>query len=115
MLTVSQNVDVGDSRSANVRIAGQSSHLSQATACVYAIDRTALDVDWDGENMLLAITTKAGCPWTTRASESWLRVVPASGSGSGEVRIEIAANLGGVRHAFATVAGLRVQIAQQGR
>jgi hypothetical protein len=115
MLTVSQNLAVGDGRSANVTIAGQTSHLSQANTCVYALDRTTADVGPQGENVRIAITTTAGCPWTNGATETWMRVVPASGSGSGEVRIETAPNMGGIRHAFATVAGLRVQITQQGR
>ena len=115
MLTVNRNFEVGDSRTANVTIGNQRLHLSQANACVYAIDRASADVDSDGENILIAITTTTGCPWTNNASESWLRVLPASGSSSGVVRIEIAPNMGGLRHAVAMVAGLRVQVTQQGR
>ena len=89
--------------------------LTQANVCVYALDRMTADVGAGGENVRIAITTTAGCPWTTSATESWLRVLPASGSSSGEVRIEIDRNAGGLRHGLAMVAGLRVQITQQGR
>ena len=115
MLAVTQNPQVGNGRSATLTIAGQRVHVTQANVCVYAIDRTTADVGAGGENVRIAITTTTGCPWTNTATESWLRVLPASGSSSGEVRIEIDPNAGGLRHGLVMVAGLRVQITQQGR
>ncbi len=115
VLTVEDNPDAGNSRSANLTIAGQVLHFSQANGCTFTINRTAADVVSDSSRVEIVLTTLAACPWTTSSSETWLRVQPARGTGSETVIIEVSANSGDTRHAFATIAGRRVQITQSGR
>jgi hypothetical protein len=115
VLTVEENTTVANSRSANLTIGGQVLHFSQANACTYSLDQTAADVIADGSRIGIRVTTRDGCAWAARGSESWLSVEPRSGSGTDIVDIEIAQNTGGVRNATVTIADKRVQITQQGR
>lgn len=115
VLTIEGNTDVSNSRSANLTIGGQAFRVSQANACSYTIDQTTADVIADGSRIGIRLTTRDGCAWTARGSESWLSVQPTSGSGPDIINIEIAQNTGGVRHGTVTIANLRAQITQQGR
>lgn len=114
-LIVDENLAIDDSRSATVMIGGQSQRFSQANACSFSIDRTSANLPFDETSVEIRLTTREGCPWTTRTSETWLRVDPSSGTGPATLRVEAAANSGGTRQGFATIANQRVQITQQGR
>jgi len=115
MMTVAENTEVADTRSANLIISGQAVRFWQATACTYTLSQTAADVAGDGSTVGVTLTTKDQCPWTVTASETWLSPRPTSGSGTDTIRIDVAANTGDIRHGFVTIAGKRVQITQQAR
>ena len=83
--------------------------------CTYAVRPTSLEAGGSGEATTIQVTATAGCGWTATASESWIRPVPASGVGSMALQLEIAANGGDARTAFATVAGIRVNVSQRAR
>jgi hypothetical protein len=114
-LTVNEN-GTFFGRSFVVTINGQNFTVSQAqTTCSFSLDRNTLDVSADGETQMIQVTTSEGCGWTASASESWIRVVTTSGTGTSRVYFEIAPNTGDVRHAYVTIAGLRVDVTQRRR
>lgn len=103
-----------DARTLTVTIAGQSFRITQnAPGCNFRLDRSTLDVGVGGGPASLFLTADPGCTWTAAASESWIRVLTPSGTGSGRIDLEIAANTSDVRHAYVIVAGLRVDVSQQ--
>lgn len=116
VLVVEENLDVTNSRSANVTVGGQVLHISQGIGCSYTLDTTTLNFSPDESRAGVMVGTRDGCAWTATATDSsWVRVSPARGSGNDLVTIEVTANFGGERHATATIAGKRVAITQQGR
>jgi hypothetical protein len=115
IVSVDDNPSVRDTRSGNLLIGGQTIRFSQAVGCTYTLDRTSFEAASDAANARIQLTTREGCPWTATASESWVRPVPSSGSGSMLVELQLSANTGDVRHATATIAGQRVAITQAGR
>lgn len=115
VMTVDENPDAGNTRSANVTIGGQVLHVSQANACTYTLDVTSADFNSDASRMGVRLTTRDGCAWTATVTESWVRLNPARGSGSELIDVEVTSNPGGVRHATATIAGKRLPISQQSR
>ena len=95
---------------------GRQRPLVQAgIGCSYSVSPTLLDVNAGATNRSIVVTTLSGCAWTASASESWITVQPANGTGSGSVTVDIAANTGNLRSAFLTIAGQRINLTQQGR
>jgi beta-propeller repeat-containing protein/all-beta uncharacterized protein len=67
-----------------------------------------------GGNGSLNLALPAGDAWTAASSESWLTLTgPASGTGSGTLSFQVAANAGPARSATITVAGSSFTIEQQ--
>jgi hypothetical protein len=115
VLTVARNEN-HDARTATVTVNGQSSRVIQnAYRCPFTLNPTSLDLNYNTNNASIVLTTTPGCPWTATASESWIRAVPSSGTGSATIALEIATNPGDVRNAFLTIAGQRVNVTQQRR
>jgi hypothetical protein len=114
-LVVEQNTSVTNSRSASLTIAGQVLRFSQATACAYKLDETTINLSFDAGTLAIQVTAPDGCAWTASATETWLNVLQRSGSGSDTVRIDVALNTGGERHATVTIGGQRVTVNQAGR
>ena len=115
ILAIAQN-DTRSTRTVTVTVNGEATRLVQAgVGCSYALSPSVLDVNADATNRSIVVTTLTGCTWTAASSESWIRVQPATGSGSGTVTVDIAASTGDVRHAFMTIAGQRVNVTQQRR
>jgi hypothetical protein len=112
MLNVNQNASV-TTRTFSVIVNSQSFQTTQASVCTYSVDPTSLDEGAGGGTASVRLTTVAGCPWTATASESWIRVVTPSGTGSATVLLELAPINADVRHAFVTIAGLRVDVMQR--
>ncbi len=114
-LVVEQNTSVTNSRSANLTIGGQVLHFSQATACSYKLDETTVNLSFDAGTLGIQVTAPDGCAWTASATETWLSIRQRSGSGTDTVRIDVAMNTGGDRHATVTIGGQRVTVNQAGR
>jgi hypothetical protein len=103
-------------RTLTVIVNGQSFQATQASVtCSNTLDRTSLDESSGGGSASVKLTTMDGCGWTATASESWIRVVTPSGTGSATIYFELAPNTGDVRHAFVTIAGQRVDVTQRRR
>lgn len=103
-----------DARTLTVTINGQSFRITQiASGCNFRLDRSTLDVGVPGGPASIFLTAESGCAWTATASEGWIRVLTPSGTGNGTINLDIAANTSDVRHAYVTIAGLRVDVSQQ--
>jgi len=62
-------------------------------ACAYAVEPTALTFGASGGTSPVAITTLAGCPWTTQTGSSWLSIAGAAvGTGPASVAVNAAPN-----------------------
>ena len=114
MLQVTENASVSG-RGLTVTINSQQLRISQSGTCTYSVSPTSLDEGAGGGGARTTLNTGLGCPWTATSSESWLRVLSASGTGTASIELDLAENRGGVRTAFLTVAGIRVQVTQRAR
>lgn len=116
-LNVSTN-EVRNARTLNVSIAGQAYPVVQnAIGCSYSLGDTLFQATPNAETIVVRVNASpADCAWTASASESWISVRTPSGSGSRSLEFDLAPNTGSnVRNAYLLIAGLRVNISQQGR
>jgi hypothetical protein len=58
------------------------------------------------------VNTFAGCGWTASSGVSWATITAGSGTGSGTVTYQVAANKGGSRSGTLTVAGISYTVQQ---
>jgi hypothetical protein len=114
-LTVEQNTRPDDARTATVTVNSTPFRVTQNRfICSYTLDRTSLDQEPGGGNARVTLTTRDWCPWTATSSESWLRVVTPSGTGSATIVVDLAFNSSSVeRRAILTIAGQRVEVIQR--
>ena len=87
--------------------------VQQAADCYFQFDPPAIFVEPVGANQSLAIETRVGCAWSAATSESWIRVVPSSGSGPVDARIYVDQNGPERRGAQLTIAGHLIRIEQK--
>lgn len=86
----------------------------EAAPCRFELDRSGETVEAGGSDVTVRISTLDGCGWRTSTNADWLNVRTTTGSGSGEVRVTVAANIGAARETTLLVAGLPFGIRQQG-
>jgi hypothetical protein len=114
--TVGFNVaaNTSTSRTGTLTIAGRTFTVDQA-ACPYVIDRTSQTIGGDGGvGTPVAVTTQAGCPWTSAANVSWLRITSgASGTGSANVTFTVDSFDDSSRAGTLTIAGRTFTINQE--
>lgn len=87
--------------------------LQQAADCYFQFNAPAFSVAPGGGNQTLAITTRVGCAWSVATSESWVRVVPSSGTGPVDAGIYVEQNGPARRAAQLTIAGHLIRIEQE--
>lgn len=122
-LTIAPNTGGGRSGSAN--LAGQTFAVMQAGTtqappppaapdCSYTVSPASLNAPPIGGPHTLAVTTGPSCAWTATSDSAWITVISgASGTGGGQVRLDIAANTtGGARSGTVTAAGQVVSVTQ---
>jgi all-beta uncharacterized protein len=116
MLNVSTNEGFV-ARTVTVTVNGQSVGVLQNVAnCSFDVNPTTLDESSDGGVARVTVAASdARCTWTATASESWIRVLTPSATGSGTAEFQLLANTGDTRHAFLTIAGRRVDVTQRRR
>ena len=77
------------------------------TACTYVLSETNRLFGPAGGNASVNIATQTNCPWTASSNAGWVTFVfGASGSGSGVLGYNVAANTGPARMATITLGGL---------
>ena len=115
-VTIAVAANTGPARSGTLTIAGQTVTVNQAAAagCTYSLSSTTLSVAaGGGATGPVTVTTAAGCTWTATSNVSWLSITTgASGTGSGTVSINAAANSGAARTGTFTVATQTVIVNQ---
>ena len=69
---------------------------SQGQACTFSLSASSQSFNAAGGTGNVSVNTSSGCAWTATSSESWLTVVSgASGTGTGVVAFQVAANATG--------------------
>jgi hypothetical protein len=114
----------GAQRAGNVTIGGIVLRVEQSSGpapnpnpdpnCTYAVGTPpAISFDRNGGTRELPVTTSPGCNWGASASADWITIVSGqSGSGSGAVRISVAANGGSARSASLRIGSETIAISQ---
>ena len=83
--------------------------------CSTSLSTYSLAVGSAATSGTLTITTRPGCPWNATSGDSWVTVIPATGSGAGTVAYTVAANETGVsRSTTLTIGGKKVNVTQAG-
>ena len=98
----------GGTRTATVSVAGLSFAATQNAAnCSYSISPSGQSMTANGGTATVTVTTGNWCTWSAVSGDpSWLTVTSgASGTGSGTVTLNAAANTGQARSTTATIAG----------
>ena len=113
-VTVAANT--GAQRTGTATIAGQTYTVTQAAfvpACTYSIAPTGANAPDTASTGTVNVTTTAGCAWTAASNAPWITITSgATGSGSGAVGYNIAANTGAQRTGTATIAGQTFTVTQ---
>jgi Putative binding domain, N-terminal/Viral BACON domain len=135
--TVAFNVAASNgARTATISIAGETFTITQSQApppppppgpapppapppapapspsCRYAIAPEQRNVDVSGGTFDVAVTTSAGCPWTSSSNAAWITV---RDTGAGSTQVTVAANQEGARVGTATIAGRTLTVNQAAR
>ena len=103
--------NTGAARAATMTIAGQSFTINQAAAagspCTFTLNPTSHSPAAAGGATSVAVTTAAGCGWSTTGLPAWITFTSGNGSGTGNgtVSLTVAANTGAPRGATLTIAG----------
>ncbi len=112
--TVAANSDPAP-RTANIVIGGQTFAVSQAAAsCSFALNPTSHSATASGGSSSLAVTTTAGCAWTSSGVPAWITGVPGNGAGPQAINFTVAANTGPARSATITIGGQTFTASQCG-
>lgn len=114
--TVTFNVvaNLGAPRTGVIRIGGRSFTINQQSGCTFAIDPTSQVMPAAGGETNVTVTADASCTWTAGHDVPWIAVVSGTtGSGSGPVRLAIAASTDAARTGTATIAGLKFTVNQE--
>ena len=66
----------------------------------------------EAATIIVALSTHSECSWTAATTSPWARVTPTAGRGAASLRVDVAANTGGVRTAALVLGGERFEIRQ---
>ena len=117
--TIAFTVDENPSslpRNATITIRGRTFTVTQAgAACTYSLSTTSYSASANRESMKLSVNTKGDCAWTSSDVPSWVRGIPASGTGPTTFTVTIASNTSSSsRTARITIAGRNFTVSQEG-
>lgn len=117
--TVTLNVaaNTAGARTGTVTIGGQTFTVNQAGAaatCTYSINPTSMTVGDDGaKGLTVAISTGAGCQWSSSENVGWLDIKSArNGTGSGSITFDVGSYNGSTRTGTLTIAGQTFTVTQ---
>jgi hypothetical protein len=116
-VTFNVQANTGPQRSGTLTIAGRVFTVTQDNGCIYTIAPVSRAFTGAGGTDSVAVTTAAGCTWTTQVaadSLSWLAITAGgSGSGNGTVQYIVASLFFGSRTGTITIAGRTFTVMQQ--
>jgi hypothetical protein len=108
--------NVGGARTGTVTIAGRTHTIRQAAApvpCTYSLNSSSASVPAAASSISVGVTTQPGCAWTAASQASWITVQSgSSGTGSGNVDLDVAPNSGPARTGSVTIAGATFTVTQ---
>ena len=108
----------GAARSGALTIAGQAFTVTQsagAAPCSFSIAPEQQAVDAPGTTFNVAVSSAAGCAWTSTSNAPWISVrATGAESGNGNVEVSVAPNPGAARSGTATIAGRTLTVNQTG-
>ena len=95
----------GPMRTGTLSIAGHTFTVTQAQGCTYSIDPASAAMASGGGVADVRVTVGAGCTWNATSNAGWISIQSgATGSGAGQVRLQVSANTGPERSGTATIA-----------
>ena len=111
---VKVSANSGAARTAAIVVAGQSVTFEQraAAVCSFTVTPDSFNAPAAGASATVAVNTQAECSWTVTGAPGWVKVSPASGTGSAAFSIVAAANPGPARSAVLVVGGREFRIDQ---
>ena len=110
--------NTGAARTATMTVAGQSFTINQAAgaapSCTFTLNPTSHSPTAAGGATSVAVTTAAGCSWSTTGLPAWITFTSGNGTGTGNgtVNLTVAANTGAARNATLTIAGQAFSVNQ---
>jgi uncharacterized protein (TIGR03437 family) len=105
------NVFVSDSGSNRIRMLVPSGPSN----CTYAVSPFVFTAVKAGASFIATVQTPAGCTWAAAGVPGWIALSgDAVNTGPGNVTVNISANAGNERTVYLSIAGISVQVTQQG-
>lgn len=81
--------------------------------CTYTVNPTTTFTPAPAATILVNVTTQAGCSWTSTTNVSWISITGnASGTGNGQVTVNVLQNTGPARTGTITIAGQTITVNQ---
>ncbi|HVW06828.1 MAG TPA: BACON domain-containing protein [Vicinamibacterales bacterium] len=114
---VSVDANSGAARTGYLTVADQQVEISQrasdvAQGCSFAVSPSKIVARARGDRASVAISGSAACAWNAASSDAFLQISPASGTGDGDLVVDVAPNPGRERTGSVSVAGHVVTIVQ---
>ncbi|MEP7341208.1 MAG: putative Ig domain-containing protein, partial [Acidobacteriota bacterium] len=103
-------------RDTNNSSSSRSYTIQVSQSCSFGISPSTQNFPATGGSGVLAVSVSSGCAWTATASDAWITINTASGSGSNSLSYSVAANptSGASRIATITVANQSMTVTQAG-
>jgi hypothetical protein len=112
-LTIAPNSQ-SSARTASLIVNSQRySVTQQGTPCRYTLSDSTARLSSDAGSTTVRVTAADGCAWTAASSESWVHVLPAAGTGAGNVTVGVDPNASGERSARLVIAGQQFTVVQE--
>ncbi|HEX2461957.1 MAG TPA: BACON domain-containing carbohydrate-binding protein [Vicinamibacterales bacterium] len=112
-VTFSVPTSDGPMRTGTLSVAGHTFTVTQASGCTFSIDRSGASVPAAGQVVDVLVTSGAGCTWNATSNAEWISIQSgATGSGTGQVRLQVGASSGPERSGTATIAGRPFTVTQ---
>jgi hypothetical protein len=106
--------NAGAGRTGTITAAGQTFTVIQDSGCSAVVAPDTIAEPAAGGSQNVGVTTAADCAWTAASNAPWITIaMPASGTGNGNVQLDIQPNSGVARSGTATVAGQMVTVNQE--
>jgi hypothetical protein len=110
---VAANVD-HVARRGTLEVNDQHVEIAQdAAVCQFTLDAISAAAPTAGGTVAVRITSDGSCAWSAETTANWIAIAaPRSGTGSGSVTLNVAANSGNARSASVMIAGQTFTVAQ---
>jgi hypothetical protein len=109
----SVSANTGPARAGNIRVAGQTMTINQASGCSVTVSPTSVNAGAAASTNAIQVTTAQGCSWSATSSVPWIALGDVtSGTGNGKVPFSIEANTGPARQGTLSIGGRTISVAQ---